>query len=225
MIIHQKFIPASNTFTRPGIKMKPEYITIHETDNTSRGADDEAHANLQYRGNSRQASWHFTVDDDSIYQSLPTNEVGWHAGDGNGDGNMKSIAIEICVNSDGNFIKAVENAVWLTRKLMNDHNIPVSKVVQHHHWSGKNCPRNLRSGAKGIEWKDFITMVKADIKKEDVKVPEKENLKKHWASKAIQKAIDKKIMTGYSDGTWKPDQPLTRAEFVTVLDNLGLLDN
>ena len=48
--------------------------------NTSRGADDEAHANLQYRGNSRQASWHFTVDDDSIYQSLPTNEVGWHAG-------------------------------------------------------------------------------------------------------------------------------------------------
>ena len=75
-----------------------------------------------------------------------------------------------------------------------------------------------------IELKDFITMVKADIKKEDVKVPEKENLKKHWASKAIQKAIDKKIMTGYSDGTWKPDQPLTRAEFVTVLDNLGLLD-
>ena len=34
---------------------------------------------------------------------------------------MKSIAIEMCVNSDGNFIKAVEeNAVWLTRKLMND---------------------------------------------------------------------------------------------------------
>ena len=27
----------------------------------------------------------------------------------------------------------------------------------------------------------------SNIKKEDVKVPEKENLKKHWASKAIQK--------------------------------------
>ena len=60
----------------------------------------------------------FQVDDDSIYQSLPTNEVGWHAGDGNGSGNMKSIGIEICVNSDGNFKRAVENAAWLTKHLM-----------------------------------------------------------------------------------------------------------
>ncbi|WP_202776675.1 peptidoglycan recognition protein family protein [Heyndrickxia vini] len=161
MKINQKFIPVSNTFTRPGIKMDPEYITIHETDNTSRGADDVAHANLQYKGNTRQASWHFQVDEDSIYQSLPTNEVGWHAGDGYGLGNMKSIAIEICVNSDGDFKKAVDNTVWLTNHLMNEHSIPVSNVVQHNHWSGKNCPRYLRSGEKGITWEDFLDKVKA----------------------------------------------------------------
>ncbi|OIK11041.1 hypothetical protein BIV60_19010 [Bacillus sp. MUM 116] len=168
MKIHQKFIPVSITFTRPGIKMTPDYITIHETDNTARGADDVAHANLQFNGNSRQASWHFQVDDDSIYQSIPTDEVAWHAGDGDGPGNMTSIAIEICVNSDGDFKKAVENAAWLTKKLMDELNIPLSRVVQHHHWSGKNCPKYLRSGEKGIDWNNFLTMVNGEkIKKTD----------------------------------------------------------
>ena len=58
--INQKLFQYPILFTRPGIKMNPEYITIHETDNTAKGANDEAHARLQYNGNSRQASWHFS---------------------------------------------------------------------------------------------------------------------------------------------------------------------
>ena len=38
-----------------------KYITIHQTGNTSKGADAGAHARLQANGNSRQASWHYTV--------------------------------------------------------------------------------------------------------------------------------------------------------------------
>ena len=173
MKINQKLIPASNTFTRPGIKMDPKYITIHETDNTARGANDEAHANLQYNGNTRQASWHFTVDDDSIYQSIPTDEVAWHAGDGDGPGNMSSIAIEICVNSDGDFKKAVKDAAWLTKYLMEKLNISISNVVQHYHWSGKDCPRYLRSGEKGIKWNDFLDLVKSETL--DKPKPDKSN--------------------------------------------------
>lgn len=108
MKINQKFIPASNKFTRPGTKMVPKYFTIHETDNDNKGANAEAHARLQYNGNNREVSWYFQVDEDSIYQSLPTNEIGLAAGDGNGPGNMSSIHIEICVNRDGNFKKAVK---------------------------------------------------------------------------------------------------------------------
>lgn len=192
MKIHQKLIPISNKLSRPGIKMDPKYITIHETDNTERGADDVAHANLQYNGNSRQASWHFQVDDDSIYQSLPTDEVGWHAGDGNGPGNMKSIGIEICVNSDGNFKKAVENAVWLTRHLMKEHKIPASNVVQHNHWSGKNCPRNLRSGDKGITWNDFLKKIKGG---EPPSVGSKPN--------PVSKAKKKKVYLPATDSSWR----------------------
>ncbi|MCH5586188.1 N-acetylmuramoyl-L-alanine amidase [Shimazuella sp. AN120528] len=80
MEIKQKFIPKSHTQTRPGIPMDPKWITIHETDNTDKGADADAHARLQVLGNNRTASWHYTVDDHEIWQSIPDNEVAWHAG-------------------------------------------------------------------------------------------------------------------------------------------------
>lgn len=160
MNIIQRFIPASNKETRPGIKMTPKYITIHETDNPGAGADANAHARLQERGNDRTASWHLQIDDQEAIQSIPFNEIAWAAGDGrNGPGNKLSIHIEICVNADGNFQKAVQNTAEVTKQLMGQFNISISNVVQHNHWTGKNCPRNLRSGEKGVGWNDFINMV------------------------------------------------------------------
>lgn len=143
--IKQDFIPAGKG-NRPGYAMDPEYITIHNTANTSKGADAEAHSRLcKNGGGAYGVSWHFTVDSTGvIYQHLPLNENGWHAGDGgSGTGNRKSIGIEICENSDGNFEKALGYAVELVAKLMKDHGIPLAKVVPHKHWSGKQCPRKL----------------------------------------------------------------------------------
>lgn len=158
MNIIQKIVPAKYKRIRPGTKRTPKYITIHETDNTSRGADASAHARLLYSGNGeRVASWHYTVDENSIYQSIPDNEVAWACGDGSsGTGNKYSISVEICVNSDGDFTKAKQNAAWLVRYLMEKHDISISRVVQHNHWSGKNCPRNIRREG----WSKFINLVK-----------------------------------------------------------------
>ncbi len=133
------------------------YITIHETANTTKGAGAQAHANLQSRGNSRQASWHYQVDDKEIIQSFPDNVRCWHTA--NVKGNNESIGIEICVNPDSDFKKAVANAADLVRFLMAKHDIPLINVVQHNHWSGKNCPRYIRSGEKGVNWKQFLAMV------------------------------------------------------------------
>lgn len=153
MIIKQQIIPPDKRpkYAVSGkpttFKMVPEYITLHETANTGKGANAQAHANLQSNGNSRQASWHIQVDDVQAIQSLPLDECGIHAGDGTyGDGNRKSIGVEICVNSDGNFEKALENAAAVIGKLMLQFNIPPHKVVPHKHWSGKNCPTNLLKG-------------------------------------------------------------------------------
>ena len=44
----------------------------------------------------------------------------------------------------------------------------------------------------------------------------------HWAGDAIGQLAARKLMQGYPDGTFKPNQPITRAEFAAVL--LRLLD-
>ncbi|QZA70014.1 lysin [Bacillus phage 043JT007] len=146
-----------------------EYIVIHETANTAATADADSHANLQRNGNSRAASWHYTVDDKEVVQSFPDNVQCWHAG---GSYNRNSIGIEICVNSGSNFKQAVKNAAELTKSLMNKYGIPKSHVITHREASGwKDCPHNLRSGAKGITWNDFLKMLdgKASIVTEPAK--------------------------------------------------------
>ena len=44
-----------------GGKNPVKYIMIHQTANTSKGANAYMHAKLQANGNSRQASWHYQV--------------------------------------------------------------------------------------------------------------------------------------------------------------------
>jgi len=136
------------------------YITIHETANQSKGANAKMHAVLQVNGFT--ASWHYTCGSDGIWQSYPDTVKCWHGGDGRqGIGNTQSIGIEICVNSDGDFNKAVNNAAELVKHLMKKHNIPKKNVIQHNRVSsyGKDCPHFLRNGGKGITWNDFLKMI------------------------------------------------------------------
>jgi len=162
MVAIKRQLVASTARTYGGTNGR-KYITIHETANTAKGANAQAHANLQTNGFS--ASWHWQVDDKQAIQSFPHTAQCFHAGDGRGSGNLNSIGIEICVNSDGDFRKAVDNAAALVRKIMAEENIPLTNVVQHNRWSGKNCPTNLRNGSKGVNWAQFIAEVKGGVVK------------------------------------------------------------
>lgn len=135
-----------------------DFITIHETANRNPGAGAIAHANLQSRGNVRNASWHWQVDDKLAIQSFPHTVRCWHAGDGRGPGNLRSVGIEICVNPDSNLLVAYHNAAALVREIMRQEP-GVETVVQHNRWSGKNCPTILRSGAAGLDWNGFLALV------------------------------------------------------------------
>jgi N-acetylmuramoyl-L-alanine amidase CwlA len=188
-------------------KMVPEYITIHETANTAKGANDLAHANLQKNGNSRQASWHLQVDEDSCYQSLPFDEAGIHTGDGAyGDGNRKSIGMEICVNSDGDYEKSIRNAANIVAQLMKQFNIPLNKIVPHKHWSGKNCPTKLLP-----RWQEFINLCKEERGKLEVKVSSEKPVSP-FAKEAHEWAMEYKI----SDGS-RPHDNITRQEALVIL--------
>lgn len=133
--------------------------TVHNTANAHPDAGDEMHARyLQNVENADNAyvSWHFTVDFDSITQHIPITEVAWHAGDGNGPGNYKTIGVEIAENVD--YAKAERNAIILLAHL----NIYLKSIGQghktykHQDWSGKYCPRLILSGNR---WPDFVNRI------------------------------------------------------------------
>ena len=154
--IVQDFIPVGSS-NRPGTRLTPTSITIHNTDNTNRGANAAAHARYvkSQDARDRQVSWHYTVDDNFVFQSLPTNEVGWHAG----PGNRSSIGIEICMHEGMNVPAAYDRAALLTAVMAHQLGVSVQNgVVQHHSWTGKHCPRVLRDKPNG--WTSFLQSVR-----------------------------------------------------------------
>ena len=50
------------------------------------------------------------------------------------------------------------------------------------------------------------------------------DIENHWAKDSIIKAENKGAVMGDPDGSFRPNEPITRAEFVAVLDRLGLLE-
>jgi N-acetylmuramoyl-L-alanine amidase len=136
-----------------------KYITIHNTDNVSKGANAKSHANYLKTTNAK-VSWHYSVDEDNVYQHLPDSEEAYHTA--NTLGNNQSIGIEICVNSDGDLKKATDNAIELVKILIKKYNIPTYNIKQHFYWSGKNCPSFIRAG-KPYNWTKFIEKVEDNI--------------------------------------------------------------
>lgn len=146
---------AERRVNRPKTANSCEYITIHDTGNKSEGADAAAHAKY-IKGLNEKTSWHYTVDGSSIYQHLPDGEKSYHTSDK--EANESSIAIELCVNSDGDFEKTVDNAVWLVRELMKKHGIPAENIRAHRDWTGKSCPASLA----GDKWTEFLARCAAE---------------------------------------------------------------
>lgn len=58
------------------------------------------------------------------------------------------------------------------------------------------------------------------IYKEAKPVLQEDDYSTHWAVKDIDLAIERGLMKGYPDGTFKPDKPVTRAELAVVLNRL-----
>ncbi|WP_377864811.1 S-layer homology domain-containing protein [Bacillus sp. R86525] len=212
--LKEMIVPTGNENIRPGYAMKPKYITIHETDNYSVGANARNHAQYLYSQatgtTDRSASWHFTVDDKEIYQHLPLNENGWHAGDGSeGTGNRESIAIEIAVNQDGDYNKAVENARKLAAYLMGELNIPLENVKKHQFWSGKNCPAIM---IKNNAWEPFLQGTKAYYD-----ANHKDDITGGWYEADIRELDKRGIMVGDGKGSYWPERLVTRGEFANLV--------
>ena len=75
-------------------------------------------------------------------------------------GNSASIAIEICVNSDGHLYMAEKNAAKLAAALLKQYNLSIDQLRMHHDWSGKECPRPMIEGqSESMSWESFKKQV------------------------------------------------------------------
>lgn len=176
--------PTSKYKIKCPYEMKPEYITVHNTYN-----DASAMSEVSYMlGNNLKTSFHVAVDNYRIVTGIPFNRNAWHAGDGRGKGNMKSIGIEICYSKSGG--KRFEEAENLTAEyiayLLKKYGWKIDRVKKHQDWSGKYCPhRTLDLG-----WKRFLKKIEKYLKVQT---------EKSKPSK-VEKGEDEKVRT-YQNGS------------------------
>ena len=155
-------------------------------------------------------------------QCIPFNRNAWHCGDGQGDGNRKSIGIEICYSKSGGtrYADAEENAVQYIAKMLNEYGWGVNRVKQHYEWSKKNCPHRIRDenrwGSFRQRIQDALDNLNAGKEEPPVakEVYEKDAAPAAWAKDAVEWAK----ANGVSDGTFLK-RPATREEVITMLYN------
>ena len=156
----QNLVPSSKYSIKCPYEMSPSYITIHNTSNSA-----SADAEIRYMiSNNNQTSFHVCVDEKEVIQAIPFNRNAWHAGDGgNGNGNRKSIGIEIARSTgDANlFEQAERNCAAYVAKLLKERGWGIDRVKRHKDWSGKNCPHKTME--KG--WQRFLNMIQAELNK------------------------------------------------------------
>ncbi len=74
----------------------------------------------------------------------------------NRGGNNNSIGIESCINKESDIYLTWQRTAKLVAKLLDENNLLVKDVKQHHYFSGKNCPQTMRMNNM---WNHFLSLV------------------------------------------------------------------
>lgn len=154
MKVRKMLVPAYNRGLKCPHAMSPNTITIHNTAN-----DASANNEVSYmRSNSSAVGFHYAVDDREVVQGIPSNRNAWHAGDGHGGGNRKSLSVEICYSLSGGsrFTKAEKKAAKFVAQLLRERGWGVDRLRYHYQWSETECPHRTDAGT-------FTNMVSAEL--------------------------------------------------------------
>lgn len=132
--------------TKNGVKHKIQWIVIHFT----AGKGDTAKNNADYfaRCGGLNASAHFFVDENEIWQTVNLANTAWHCGSETGYyynscRNVNSIGIEMCSDwKNGEYVITMETqkrTVKLVQWLMEQYGIDINHVCMHYHVTHKYC--------------------------------------------------------------------------------------
>lgn len=114
-------------------------ITIHNTDwinVNSATTPAEQYTRACINGNLNTVRVHYYVDNKCAWQNLPDDWQGWHAADGNGNGNTATISIECIMRNsyDKDSLDAMDNCARLTAYLCREYGLTVDDIYTHTYW-------------------------------------------------------------------------------------------
>lgn len=218
-------------------KRKIEFVVLHYTAGKS-DYDGAAYDNTRYfKDTYRGASAHYFVDcSDTIWQCVEDEHIAWHVGDNNLKSHLAPYN-RICTNSNSIGVEMVsgykngvyfisektfKNASELCAHLLKKYSIGADKLICHFDVTHKLCPMPFISGNKKNElWEKFVRDVE-DRMEENINEVFKD-IKGHWAEKYIEKLYDYGIVSGDGMGSYRPNDPVTRAEAAKMLSNALLI--
>ena len=103
-----------------------------------------------------------------------------------------------CVLSECSFVTNDAESIWCSD--------------ENHQWELAKAHAKAICKYFGLTYKEF--------KKEEMLEMFKDVEKGRWSAKSIERLVELEILSGYSDNTFRPTQPLTREEFASVVDKL-----
>lgn len=151
------------------------YVVVHHTGNNNLGAG--AKNTASFCSTSPDVSIHYATDGNSVYSIVKESSVAWHAGDGMRPpgstyyndiyketcitgGGTNGIGIEMCQDQGNDLYMTWHRTAKLVADILKRHSLDTTRVKQHHDFSGKNCPQELRES--GLWTAVFARMVKAE---------------------------------------------------------------
>lgn len=123
-------------------------VTIHNTGviNAAKGTTmAEQYTRATVNGKMNSVRVHYYVDEHGAWQNLPLTWAGWHAADGNGNGNRRTIAIECIMSAKYTDAdkKSEDNTARIAAELLKTYGLTIDNLYTHTHWL------NVRDGRKG----------------------------------------------------------------------------
>ena len=165
-------------------------VTIHNTDfiTTATGTTPaEQYTRATLNGNMNDVIVHYYVDDKCAWQNLPHDIHGWHAADGSGDGNWRTIAIECIMDGTGSerSKKSEDNAARLAAAILKEFGFGIDQLYTHNHWYNKKyCPAYILP-----HWEQFRRKVQSylgDAPSAPAQTTELYRIRKSWADVSSQ---------------------------------------
>lgn len=200
-------------------------VTIHNTDG---GANAETYTRATYPNqNMKDCRVHYYVDDKEAWQNLLETEVGWHAGDGRGNGNETTVSIEVIMRGTAiaNDDASEDNGAKLAAILLVRHGMGIEKLYKHKDWSGKQCPLYIIPHWDAFKAKvaAYMEQIKSGAGTTEPPAQELDNTPAEWEKEAVAAAISRGVIQGDTSGNLKLHSTATRAEVLVFLKRAGVL--